>query len=160
MGIKKILWLEDQYKDFSAYRSALFRAGYLVEFVPSVSETVEKLRKNEYVAIIFDIKVLPGNDQEWIELDKKKRDEYPNFDSYLGLELLYSIFNPGDAKVKLNPPIFIDPRKVIVFSVVYDKNKEISSLGVPEHQVIYKSSSDLSTLPKLIEKIEKHLDEK
>lgn len=32
---------------------------------------IEKIRDNKYVAYIFDIKVLPGEDEEWISLDKK-----------------------------------------------------------------------------------------
>ena len=154
MPIKKILWLEDQYEDFSAYRSTLFRAGYLVDFTPSVSEAAKKIRENDYIAYIFDIKVLPGDDPEWTELDKKKREKNPKFDSYLGLELLYSLFKTGEAKVKLNPPIEIDPRKIIVFSVVYDKSQEISSFGIPGDQIVYKSASDLKTLPRLIKKIQ------
>lgn len=157
MEINKILWLEDQYEDFSAYRSELFMMDYVVDFVGSVSETIEKLKKEKYIAYIFDIKVLPGDDREWLDLDKKKRDENPNFDSYLGLELLYSLFKPDEAKIKLESPIAIDPKKVIVFSVVYDKTEEIASFGIPRDQIVYKSTSDLSTLPRLVEKIHKEM---
>ncbi len=153
MEIKKIFWLEDQFEDFSAYRSALFRDGYIVDFVASVSEAVRKIRENKYIAYIFDIKVLAGDEEEWIELDKKKRKENPNYDSYLGLELLYSLFVPHAAKVKIDPPIKIDPKKIIVFSVVYNIAKEISSLGIPGDQTLYKSASNLNTLPRLINKI-------
>lgn len=154
MGTKKILWLEDQYEDFSAYRSALYRAGYLVDFVNSVSDAEKKIREKKYLTYIFDIKVLPGNSEKWINLDKKKRKKYPNFDSYLGLELLHSLFDSDKAKIKIKPPIKIDPKKIIVFSVVYDKIEEISSFGIPEDQIVYKSTADLNTLPKLIKKIE------
>ncbi len=160
MEIEKILWLEDQYEDFSAYRGALFRSGYIVEFVPSVSEAIEKIRESKYIAYIFDIKVLPGDEGELIKLDKEKRTEYSDFDSNLGFELLHSLFDPDNARVILDPPIKIDPQKVIVFSVVYDKAEEISSLGIPEDQIIYKSSSDLNTLPQLIKKIENEREKK
>lgn len=155
MGIKKILWLEDQYDDFRTYRSSLYRAGYVVEFVASVSDAVEKLKKDVgYRAFIFDIRVLPGKNKAWIELDKQKREENPNFGSNLGFELLYSLFAPDKARVKLDPPIIIDSKKVIVFSVVYDKNEEFKSFGIPEEQIINKSAADLSTLPELIKKID------
>jgi hypothetical protein len=154
MKIKKILWLEDQYEAFSAYRSALFRSGYLVDFVKSVSEAEKKIKEKNYIAYIFDIKVLPGDTEEWINLDKKKREENPNFDSNLGLELLRSLFHSEKARVKIDPPIELDPRKVVVFSVVYDKTEEISSFGIPGDQIIYKSNADLNTLPRLIKKIE------
>ncbi|MCK4765680.1 MAG: hypothetical protein KAW12_26005 [Candidatus Aminicenantes bacterium] len=154
MGIRKILWLEDQFEDFGAYLSALFRAGYVVDSVKSVSEAVEKLREGDYTAVIFDIKVLPGNSREWIELDKKKREENPHYDSSLGLELLYSLFAHEKANVKLDPPIKISPEKFIVFSVVYDKNEEFQSFGIPGDQIINKSAADLSTLPNTVKKIE------
>ncbi|MCK5057493.1 MAG: hypothetical protein KAT34_12595 [Candidatus Aminicenantes bacterium] len=154
MEIKKILWLEDQYEDFSAYRSALFRSGYLIDFVKSVSEAEEKIREKKYTAYIFDIKVLPGDTEEWSTLDIKKREGNPNFDSNLGLELLRSLFNSKKARVKLDPPIKINPQKVIVFSVVYDEAEEISSFGIPEEQIVNKSAADLTTLPELIKKIE------
>ena len=149
----KILWLEDQHEDFDAYKSALFRSGYLVDSVRSVSEAEKKLRQEDYLAIILDIKVLPGDDPKWRELDESKRKKNPNFDSYLGMELLHSLFNSPKARVNIDPPISIHPGRIIIFSVVYDKTEEISALGIPEDQIIYKSSSDLSTLPQLIEKV-------
>lgn len=153
MKIKKVLWLEDQYEDFSAYRSALFRAGYLVDTAESVSEAIKKLREEDYIAIIFDIKVLPGDDEDWIKLDRKKRKENPNFDSYLGLELLYSLFNSPYAKVKLTPPIQMEkipPNKIIIFSVVYDIKKEVLDMGILKEHIVYKSASNITTLPELI----------
>lgn len=151
---RKILWLEDQAESLKAYRSTLFREGFQVDNVRSVSEAVEKLRKTDYVAVMCDVKVLPGNDTEWIELDEKKRLKNPNFDSELGLELLYSLFKPSKAKIKLSPPIEIDPGRMIVLSVVFDKAEEISGLGIPEEQIVYKSDCDLTTLPRLIKKIQ------
>jgi hypothetical protein len=158
MGIKKILWLEDQYEDLSDYLNTLFRADYLVDPVESVSEAVKKLRKEDYMAVIFDIKVLPGDDNEWKELNKRKKDENPYFDPYLGLELLYSLFNSPKARVKLEPPIQIDPERVIIFSAVYDIVEELSALGIPADQIIYKSYGDLATLPGLMRKIERKIE--
>lgn len=156
MEMKKVLWLEDQYEDFSAFRSRLFIADYWVDCVRSASEAVEKLRNEQFLAAIFDIKVLPGEAQEWIDLDKQKRKENPDFDPNLGFELLKSIFTPNRAEVKVNPPIKLNPHKVIIFSVVYDKTDELSAMGIPADQIIYKANSDLDTLPKLIKKIEKN----
>ncbi|MFC2146174.1 hypothetical protein ACFLRT_02305 [Acidobacteriota bacterium] len=154
MKVKKVFWLEDQFKDFGAYKSTLFRAGYVVDTVRSVSEAVKKLRKNNYIAVIFDIKVLPGDDPRWIELDEKKLEENPDSDSYLGLELLRSLLNPAIANVKLDPPIKIDSKKIIVLSVVFDRTEEISSLGIPGYQVLYKASSDPKHLVQMIQNME------
>jgi hypothetical protein len=154
MKVKKVFWLEDQFKDFSAYKSTLFRAGYVVDTVRSVSEAVKKLRKQDYIAVIFDIKVLPGDDPKWIELDEKKMQENPDSDSYLGLELLRSLLNPGKANIKIDPPIKIDPKKIIVLSVVFDRTDEIVSLGIPGYQVLYKASSDPKHLVQMIKNMD------
>jgi len=152
--VKKVFWLEDQFKNFSAYKSKLFMGGYVVDTVSSVSEAIKKLRKQDYIAVVFDIKVLPGDDKKWIELDEKKRKANPDSDSYLGLELLRSLFNPEIANVKIDPPIKIDPKKIIVFSVVFDRTEAISSLGIPGYQVLYKASSDPKHLLQMIKNME------
>jgi hypothetical protein len=155
MELKKVLWLEDQFEDLRAYRSELFMADYLVDCVASVSETIEKLRTEEYVASIFDIKVIPGEFREWIELDKRKRKEKPDFDPNLGFELLKSIFTPENAEIKLEPPLKLNPWKVIVLSVVFTNTDDIEAMGIPVDQIIYKANIALDTIPRLIEKIEK-----
>lgn len=155
MELKNVLWLEDQFDDFGAYLGRLFMAGYWVDCVKSVSEAIQRLRENEYIAVIFDIKVLPGYLYEWIAFDQQKRLENPNFDPNLGFELLKSIFNPEKAEVLLAPPLTLDPKKFIVFSVVFTKTNEIAAMGIPPDQIIYKANSDLSTLPNLVKKIEK-----
>ena len=152
MKVKKVFWLEDQFKDFSAYKSTLFRAGYAVDTVGSVSEAVEKLRNDNYIAVIFDIKVLPGSDSQWIALDKEKRKEKP--DSYLGLELLRSLLKPEIARVKVEPPIKIDPKKIIVLSVVFDRAEAISSLGIPGYQILYKATSNPKHIVQMIKNME------
>jgi hypothetical protein len=154
MENQMLLWLEDQHEDFDTYKSELYRSGYLLKVLKSVSEMERSLQEKDYVAAIFDIKVLPGDSEKWITLDKEKRKENPNFDSYLGLELLHALFNSPKARVKIDPPITIDPYKIIVFSVVTDKSDEISVLGIPKDQIIYKSNADLSTLPRLVKKIQ------
>lgn len=154
MKMKKVLWLEDQYEDFSAYRSGLYMADYWTDCIKSVSEMVCKLREEKFVAAIFDLKVLPGESKEWIDLDKRKQEENTIIVPNLGFDLLKSIFTPEKAEVKLEPPIKLDPRKVIVFSVVYDYTYEFSAMGIPTDQIVYKANSDMNTLPKLIKKIE------
>ncbi len=153
MEIKKVLWLEDQRDDLNAYISGIIRAGYKVDPVRSVTEVVNKLRQEEYIAVIFDIKVLPGNDPGWITLDKKLRDEKPDYDSALGLELLYALFKSDLAKININLPKRIDPGKVIVFTAVNDIIQEVGMLGIPDEQIVYKADSDLNTLPRLINEI-------
>lgn len=156
MDFKRILWLEDQYEDFTTFQSALYRSGRVTDRVKSVSEAVKKLGENgeEYTAVILDLRVLPGNDPKWIDFDRRQKKTDPYHDPHLGLELLRSLFIPDRAGVKLDPPIQISPQKIIVFSAVPGKTQEIASMGIPEDRIIYKADSDLNTLPGLIEKIE------
>lgn len=150
--------MEDQFEELQAFRSSLYRKGIIVDFVKSVSEAINKLRSNTFTAVIFDIKVLPGNTPEWEKYDGEQQVKNPNHDSYLGLELLRALFSPKQAKVRLNPPIQLSPKRVIVFSVVYDKTEEIVKMGIPADQIIYKANSELNTLPDLIEKIERECE--
>jgi CheY-like chemotaxis protein len=154
--MKKVLWLEDQYEDLMDYSSRLGRKNYLVDPVKSVSESLKKLKKEEYEVYIFDLKVLPGDDPEWLELDEKKRKENPKFDPYLGLELLRFLDRAKHTQSELWKKIKFDFSKVILFSVVYDKKvyEELESFGIPPHQIVYKSGSTLDTLPELIVEIQ------
>ena len=150
MAINKVLWLEDHHNDFGSYKSKLFKASYAVDAVESAAEAVTKLKKDNYIAFIVDIKVPPGEDKEWIELDKMKQRENPGSDTHLGLELLHALFNPDQTNVRLDPPIKIDPKKIIVLTVVSGKTREILSLGIPRQQILYKSSSDSKTLLQMV----------
>ncbi|HLP45596.1 MAG TPA: hypothetical protein VK469_06605 [Candidatus Kapabacteria bacterium] len=154
--MKKVLWVEDQYEDLMDYSSRLARIDYLVEPVKSVSEALERLKKKEYAAYIFDLKILPGDDLEWQALDERKREEKPQFDPLLGFELLRFLNKANQEKNDLWKKIKFDFNKVIVFSVVFDKvvYDELQSFGIPEHQIIYKSSSDLDTLAEAIKEMQ------
>jgi hypothetical protein len=157
INLKKVLWMEDQLGDLESYRSKLFRKGYLIDMVKSISEAVDKLREGEYLAYIFDLMVIPGEKEEWRTLDEEKREKNADFDSLLGLELLHSLFEDENANVRFSPSIKIDPKRVIIMSVVQDKMAEITALGIPASQIKYKSDSDLSTLLQIIEKIEENV---
>ena len=160
MTINKVLWLEDHQNDFDAYKTKLFKANYAVDAVESAAEAVRKLRNDDYIAFIVDIKVPPGEDYEWIELDKKKQRENPGIDSHLGLELLHALFDPDYTNIKLDPPFKIDPQKIIILTVVPDKEREISSLGIPSQQILYKSSSDTKTLLQMVKDIHNRNEER
>lgn len=160
--MKKALWLEDQYEDLLEYSSGLARINYLVDKVKSVSAALERLKKKEYDLYIFDLKVLPGDDPKWQELDERKREENPHFDPYLGVELLRFLDKARKEKNELWEKIKFDFTKVIVFSVVNDKDVyyELRSLGIPHEQIVYKSDSKLDTLKDLIKKIQSQEGEK
>lgn len=152
---KKVLWLEDQYEDLSDFLTPVSRGGYSVDPVDSVVEAITKLRRKKYFGVIFDIKVHPGQNSRWSRLEKRKRREHPGFDPYLGLELLRSIYNPGHAEIKLVSPIDLDPKRVIVFTVV-DPNEiagELVTFGIPKNQIRLKAAGDLAILRKLLDRL-------
>ena len=124
--------------------------------VKSVSAALEKLEKKEYDLYIFDLKVLPGDDPKWQELDERKREENPHFDPYLGVELLRFLDKARQEKDELWGKIKFDFSKVIVFSVVNDKDiyYELRSFGIPNQQIVYKSDIKMDTLRDIIKKIQ------
>ena len=150
--MKKILWLEDQFEDLISYSSSLGRIGFLVDIVPSISETVEKLKEEIYAAYIFDLKVLPGDDPQWKKLDEKKRKENPMIEPLLGVELLRRLNVARNAQDELWQAISFDFNNVIIFSVVNDKSiaDELESFSIPPDQILYKSDSRLDTLAEVV----------
>jgi len=159
--MKKVLWLEDQFEDLIDYASRLSRIDYLVDPVKSVSEALEKLKNEKYDAYIFDLKILPGDDPDWLALDEKKRKENPHFDSYLGVELLRFLHRSRQENSALWQAIGFDFGRVIVFSVVNDKKvyDELESFGIPAEQIVYKSNADLDTLANAIEAMDRGASE-
>ena len=161
IGMKKALWLEDQFEDLIDYASRLARIDYLVDPVTSVSEALEKLKAETYDAFIFDLKILPGDDQKWKDLDESRRKAKPYFDPYLGFELLCYLNQARQENAPLWRKIHFDFARVIVFSVVSDKAvfEELESFGIPPNQMINKSNADLDTLEKAVEEMEKDRSE-
>lgn len=153
--IKKVLWLEDQYEDWSACIGSLFVINVLVDPVKSTSDAMRKLLREKFDVYIVDLKVLPGDDPVWQELDEMKRKENPSFDPYLGIEFLRFLDEEKKMNSELWRKIKFDFNKVIVFSVVNEKKirTKLISLGIPDSQIVPKSSSDLNTLRELIMKI-------
>jgi len=156
-SLKKLLWLEDQYEDLMDYSSRLGRNDFLVDPVRSVSEALKKLKTEKYDIYIFDLKVLPGDDPEWLKIDETKRKEDILHDPCLGLRLLQVLDKNRKENTQLWKEIGFDFKKVIIFSVVNNKKvyDELESFGIPPKQIVNKSGIDLDTLPKLIMEIQK-----
>lgn len=159
--MKKALWLEDQFEDLIDYTSRLSRIDYLVDPVKSVSEALEKLQKERYDVYIFDLKILPGDNQEWKDLDESERKAKPYFDPYLGFRLLRFLNKAMQENTPLWQEIHFDFARVIVFSVVSDRilYDELESFGIPPDHIICKSNADLDTLAKTIEEMDRNRDE-
>lgn len=159
--LQKILWLEDQFEDLIDYSNSLNRLGYLVDRVRSVTDALAKLQNQEYAAYIFDLKVLPGDDVHWQNLDEETRKKRPEFDPLLGLELLRFLNRARGENNESWQKLHFDFSKVFIFSVVVanDVYEELTSFGVNDQQIIYKSSSDLDTLAEAISKLHEKYSE-
>jgi len=151
--MKKILWMDDQFEDLFDYAARLFRTGYLLVPVKSVSEALEKLEEEKYDAYIFDLKVFPGDNLEWQVMEERKLNEDTRFAPFLGLELLRFLHKAKAENTNLWKKFEFDFKKVIIFSVASDKCicEELGTFGIPYYQVLNKSLSDLDTLPELVE---------
>lgn len=153
--MKRILWMDDQYEDLFGYAGRLLITGYLIEPVKSVTAALEKLKKERYDAYIFDLKVFPGDDPKWQELEERKPKENPACVPYLGLELLRFLSRVQSENSDQWEKINFDFNKVIIFSVACERNvcDELESFGISNHQILNKFISDLDTLPQLLEEM-------
>ena len=74
--MKRILWIEEETKDIlSEYKTFLDNENYLLDVAPSPKEAEEFLKINNYDIIILDLRLLPGESEEWVRmhLDGEKR---------------------------------------------------------------------------------------
>jgi hypothetical protein len=155
MSPMRVLWIEDQYEDLTDWEKPIYDAGYLLDNVGDATTALDLLPRWEWHAVIFDIKINPGDDPEWKTLDLRRRKENPHFDPYLGLELLRFVLGKNCAISKA-PTVTIEPGRIVVLSVVTDESvlSELEGYGIPSQQILSKSSWDMSTLPNVLKRIE------
>jgi hypothetical protein len=115
---RKILWVEDSaYHDLSNLAAPVYVDGrYELVIASDVSEAVERLCKEEFTAIIVDIRLPPGRDWRWLEFYKRMMSEgvAPN----LGLQMIRSVLGFEGAEIKIEPlPAWLSPPKIAVFTI-------------------------------------------
>ena len=128
---KKILWIEDAAnKGLSIFTSPVHRSiKYDLYSVLSISEAVEKINKIQFDVVIVDVRMLPGDDQKWINLYNKFSKNKQS--AKLGLHFLYSLFKQSISIVQIdNIPTWIEPNKFAVFTVEPDLEKELNEMGI------------------------------
>jgi CheY-like chemotaxis protein len=154
LGNNKILLLDENYHNYGFIWWNLFEAGYKIEFVKSISEFLEKIRKNKYYdCYIVDIVAPPGDEAVWIEIEKKKKAENPGENPFLGLELLFSLFDSENSRVMIEPEITIKPCNIIIFTIENFKDDEILPLGISKNQVINKPYRTSDAFQKFLEEV-------
>jgi hypothetical protein len=152
----KFLWIEDNARTDLRYLLApIYMNGKYDPIVaPTVAEGVYQMKRTKFDAVIVDIRLLPGNDNDWEDLYTKLGGDKGT--ARLGLYLLYSLFDPriDDVKIKDKPP-WIDPKRFGVLTVE-DLEGDIGEalrsfgIGVREQKT---ARSPTTTLLKMVEQI-------
>jgi len=158
---RHILWIEDQSKELGLFRRPLAEADFVVDVANDVTEAISKLLHTDhlpkkcYHAVVFDILLPPGNDLAWVKCANKLRKDKPDQEPRLGLELLRSIFRHSSEDVPLDPPIVLDPKRLIVLTVVEDSAMKDQLMGydIPEDHIVLKSAAKANILRVLVEKM-------
>jgi CheY-like chemotaxis protein len=85
---KKVLWIEDSaFNEITILAAPVHLSGdYQLEFAFSATEAVEQLQRQEFDAVVVDIRIPPGNDDLWIDVYYKAGASTKA--SRLGLKLL------------------------------------------------------------------------
>ena len=127
----RILWIEDEGNtDLIQYKQPLVEAGYVVDVAETAAEAFNTMDSMEYDLYIVDL-LLPQEDafEEYIE--------------FPGLEILRKMINEYQ----------IDPRKVMVFTVVNDEDvhKDIHELGI--ERIVVKRLQHIDFLKEEVDKI-------
>jgi CheY-like chemotaxis protein len=114
----KILWVEDgALFDLAYLAGPVYMDGqYELTVAQNITEAIEFLQNGEFQAVIIDIRLPPGEDQQWNEIYKMAGRQKSV--AHLGLKLLRSILGNKDAEIKLEKcPSWLTPDKVGVFTV-------------------------------------------
>jgi len=138
--MKKILWIEDEAKDqLLELLGPVWQAGYFVDIAEDKSTALNKIKKEEYDAYVFDLIIKRGQMTDALAEEVAE-------DPIYGIELIREIFDKDSG-------IHVDPSKCAVFSVVERKkiHDEIKEYGITN--IIVKKEMSRTTLKEIIESI-------
>lgn len=154
----KILWVEDgALFDLAYLAGPVYMDGrYELTVAQNITEAVELLQRDEFQAVIVDIRLPPGEDQHWNELYKMAGRQKSV--AHLGLKLLRSILGSKNAEIKLEKcPPWLTPDKVGVFTVesYSELHTALDELGIQVFQQ-KKASLPKTILYDLIKRLCQH----
>lgn len=119
-----VLWIEDEaFSALGKYRAPLELDGrFHTIFALNATDAVKIIYdpKSKFDAVIVDIIIPPGDSREWIDIYNDVSAEEER--THLGCHLLYSLFDPENARVKLkNIPEWVKPEKFGVASILIEE---------------------------------------
>jgi CheY-like chemotaxis protein len=125
----RILWVEDNaFNDLVNMAGPILTSGnYDLTIALDASEGLRHLTNREFDAVIVDIRLPPGRDEEFISIYNKAGQEKAS--SRLGLWLLRRVLQPAD---KQSIPSWIKPEKFGIFTVEsrVEVEQELESLKI------------------------------
>jgi hypothetical protein len=132
----KVLWVEDSARlELRNLLSPVYiSGGYDLSLSEDATDAIRKLQTNIYEAIILDMRIPPGADENWIKIYREREEDKAS--ARLGLELANWMFNGHSFPYQ--PPDWIKPHHVGVFTVEDDPalHAQLESLkiGIYEHK--------------------------
>jgi hypothetical protein len=129
----RILWIEDGGRnEFVRLAAPFFMSDDLdLTIAENASDGVLLVLREEFQAVLVDIRLPPGEDPLWIELYKSSGKN--PISARLGSHVLQSILGSATAKIRLPKPIsWIDASKVGVLSIETREeiDDELTCLGI------------------------------
>jgi CheY-like chemotaxis protein len=133
----RILWVEDGARfDLPHLAAPVFMDGnYDLCIVENVADCIAYVQTQAFDVIVLDIRIPPGDDQQWISLYKKAGTD--KVSARLGLKLLYSLIGSNEAEINLNNrPSWIAPDKIGIFTVESksELDEHLQKLGIHVYQ--------------------------
>lgn len=157
MDKKRVLWIEDGATWDIPYLTAplYIDGGFDLVLAENPSDGIKQIYKYEYDVIIVDIRLLPGEDIEWIRLYHKLGGTKQA--ARLGLHFLFTILNFNDAIIKrTNLPEWISITRIGILTIerFIDIEDDIIKLQIPSEKYMHKDVNIPETaLLDLIKKI-------
>lgn len=113
----RALWIEDGARAELSHLSGPVLYDGRIELVlaEDLTTAVDYILEQEFDALIVDVRLPPGDDQYWKRLHREAgRDKVY---AELGLQLLRWLLNGGGAGELPEPPKWVNPKRIAVFSV-------------------------------------------
>jgi hypothetical protein len=151
----KVLWIEDgAFVEVSSFAAPLFNQMiYDLVVAIDVSNAVKQIIDTQFDAVIVDIRIPPGIDQDWENLYSKSG--YNKIGARLGIQLLFSLLKHESAAIKLDDiPKWVKPEKFGIFTIESkaEVKNDLEALGITFFQQ-KKTNLPNTALLELIEKI-------
>lgn len=119
----RVLWVEDSARlELRNLTAPIYISGeYDLILAEDATNAMRHLQKQEYDAVILDMRLPPGMDEHWIKIYREK--EQDKAYARLGLELANWMFNGHTFPYA--PPAWIKPQYVGIFTVENDPSLHV-----------------------------------